>query len=442
MSKNLSKLESNTEPYLSVGLDVGADFTFMSIALPNGTFVGKPFKITHANPESRELAVKKIKEAQEQFSLKSRCFLESTGIYHIPLMRFLSDKGFVCETINPIITKNSTNIGIRKVHNDKFDSKKIATIGLMSSVKTSITPSDEVVNLRNLVRDYFYFKDLQSAIIMKLTAELKVSFPQYKGIFSKITTKTSLKLLEKYPLAKNILEADKDNIVELIRSTARFGEKYAKTKYDALIVAAQDATIFGRSIDSNATRIQLYVRQINFYQTHIDELLIALHKTVDNLNEPLIRERINLLQTLQGVGFLSAVVLIAEMGSFELFSSPKKLFAYFGLDPAVKQSGKFTGDKVHMSKRGSKLARRVLHMIAINNLKVSGKEKIPVNHVIHDYYVAKCSSKKKNVAVGAVMHKVCNIIFAMLRDNSPFEIITPVEHCKHFLDTKSTKNVA
>jgi len=250
------------------------------------------------------------------------------------------------------------------------------------------------------------------------------------------------RFLEKYPLAKNILEADKDNIVELIRSTARFGEKYAKTKYDALIVAAQDATIFGRSIDSNATRIQLYVRQINFYQTHIDELLIALHKTVDNLNEPLIRERINLLQTLQGVGFLSAVVLIAEMGSFELFSSPKKLFAYFGLDPAVKQSGKFTGDKVHMSKRGSKLARRVLHMIAINNLKVSGKDKIPVNHVIHDYYVAKCSSKKKNVAVGAVMHKVCNIIFAMLRDNSPFEIITPVEHCKHFLDTKSTKNVA
>ena len=442
MSKNSSKPEPNIEPYLSVGLDVGADFTFMSMALPNGTFVGKPFKIIHNNPESRELAVKKIEEAQERFSLKSICFFESTGIYHIPLMRFLSDKGFVCETINPIITKNSTNIGIRKVHNDKFDSKKLATIGLMSSVKTSIMPSDEVVNLRNLVRDYFYFKDLQSAIIMKLTAELKVSFPQYKGIFSKITTKTSLKLLESYPLAKNILEADKDNIVELIRSTARFGEKYAKTKYDVLIAAAQDATIFGRSIDSNATRIQLYVRQINFYQTQIDELLIALHKTVNNLNDSTIRERINLLQTLYGVGFLSAVVLIAEMGSFELFSSPKKLFAYFGLDPAVKQSGKFTGDKVHMSKRGSKLARRVLHMIAINNLKVSGKEKIPVNHVIHDYYVAKCSSKKKNVAVGAIMHKICNIIFAMLRDNKPFEIITPVEHCKRFSETKSTKNVA
>lgn len=70
-------------PYLSVGLDVGADFTWMSIMLPNGTLTGKPFKILHSDPHSRDLAVAKIKEAQETYSLESRCFLESTGIYHI-----------------------------------------------------------------------------------------------------------------------------------------------------------------------------------------------------------------------------------------------------------------------------------------------------------------------------------------------------------------------
>ena len=85
--KVLKMLESI--PYLSVGLDVGADFTWMSILLPNGTLVGKPFKIVHCDPASRELAVSKIKEAQETYSLKSRCFLESTGIYHIPLLCFV-----------------------------------------------------------------------------------------------------------------------------------------------------------------------------------------------------------------------------------------------------------------------------------------------------------------------------------------------------------------
>ncbi len=102
-------------PYLSVGLDVGADFSWMSIMLPNGTLTGKPFKIIHSDPQSREPAVTKIKEAQEAYSLKSRCFLESTGIYHIPLLCFLRDKGFDCSVINPIITKNSTNMNVRKL---------------------------------------------------------------------------------------------------------------------------------------------------------------------------------------------------------------------------------------------------------------------------------------------------------------------------------------
>lgn len=120
------------------------------------------------------------------------------------------------------------------------------------------------------------------------------------------------------------------------------------------------------------------------------------------------------------------------MGDFKLFSSPKKLYAYFGLDPAVKQSGKLNGDKVHMSKRGSRLARRVLHMVALNNVKVDKGSGTPVNPVVYDYYTRKCSGKKKPVAMGAVMHKICNIIFAMLRDNKAFEIITPEEHCRRF----------
>ena len=189
--KRLLTFIDGVSSYLSVGLDVGADFTWMSIALPNGSFVGKPFKIIHSDSRSRDL---------------------------------LRDKGFDCSVINPIITKNSTNINIRKLHNDKFDSKKAALVGLNVSLKTSILPDDSVVDLRNLVRDYYYFKDLQSAVALKLTAELKVSFPAYAKVFSKVTTQSSLKLLSSYPLPADMLAASKEDIVDIIRSTARFGE--------------------------------------------------------------------------------------------------------------------------------------------------------------------------------------------------------------------------
>ena len=323
-------------------------------------------------------------------------------------------------------------MNVRKLHNDKFDSKKAAKVGLDASLKTSIVPDDAVIDLRNLVRDYYYFRDLQSAVVLKLNAELKVSFPAYLDVFSKVTTQTSLKLLEAYPLAADMLAAPKNELVETIRKTTRFGEKYAISKYDAICAAAKDAATFGRALPSNALRIKLYIKTYQEYQAHLDSILEELHKAVDKLQGEPVYDRICLLQSLRGVGFLSAVVLIAEMGSFDLFSSPKKLYAYFGMDPGVNDSGKFHGDRVHMSKRGSSLAWRILHMIAINNLKVDKLTKAPVNPVIYDYYIRKCDSKKKMVAVGAVMHKICNIIFAMLRDNKPFEIITPEEHCERY----------
>ena len=62
------------ELFISVGIDVGADFSWMSIALPNQQLVGKPYKILHNSMSSLTTAVSKIKEAEELYSLESRIF--------------------------------------------------------------------------------------------------------------------------------------------------------------------------------------------------------------------------------------------------------------------------------------------------------------------------------------------------------------------------------
>ena len=51
--------------FISVGIDVGADFSWMSIALPNQQIIGKPYKILHNQMNSLATAVSKIKEAEE-----------------------------------------------------------------------------------------------------------------------------------------------------------------------------------------------------------------------------------------------------------------------------------------------------------------------------------------------------------------------------------------
>ena len=72
--------------FISVGIDVGADFSWMSIALPNQQFVGKPYKILHSSIDSLTTAVSKIKEAEELYSLESRIFQRIHGNLSLPTL--------------------------------------------------------------------------------------------------------------------------------------------------------------------------------------------------------------------------------------------------------------------------------------------------------------------------------------------------------------------
>lgn len=171
------------ELFISVGIDVGADFSWMSIALPNQQFVGKPYKILHNSIDSLTTAVSKIKEAEELYSLESRIFLESTGIYHYPLFCYLRDKGFNCSVINPIITKNSTNINIRKVHNDRFDSNAFVKCYCIYFLKKF--QFFNFIQFSFKIMQIFYCARSQSVLnyIVVATSTKPLNFSSFKGSF-------------------------------------------------------------------------------------------------------------------------------------------------------------------------------------------------------------------------------------------------------------------
>ena len=120
------------------------------------------------------------------------------------------------------------------------------------------------------------------------------------------------------------------------------------------------------------------------YDEEINNILESLHELIDANEDADFVKQIHLIETFKGAGFLSAVSIMGEIGDFSAFSKPKQLFAYFGLDPAVKQSGKFEGTKVQMSKRGSSIARRVIHTLALQSISISrnaGYEVFPFRQV-------------------------------------------------------------
>ena len=65
------------------------------------------------------------------------------------------------------------------------------------------------------------------------------------------------------------------------------------------------------------------------------------------------------LQAMRGVAFLSAVVLVAEIGDFRRFASPRQLMAWLGLVPSEHSSGSRV-ERGGITKAGNSRARRVL----------------------------------------------------------------------------------
>ncbi|MFP4457022.1 MAG: IS110 family transposase, partial [Clostridia bacterium] len=369
--------------------------------------------------------------AEELHSMKSRIFLESTGIYHFPLFCYLTESGFEVAIINPLITNSISNYGIRKVKNDKVDSLIIALLGLNPNLKISVIPTGFVLELRSLVRKYYEVVDTKSANINRLKQYLRTVFPQYLSVFSNITGVSSLMILKHYPTPNKILRAHRKTLIQKLMKASKKGVTKSTEKYESLVAAAIDANTFGVFIDSIYFNISITIDVIKLLDKQKSALLARMHNLVNLNKKELFVKQIQNLKSIPGVGFLSAVTIMCEIGDFNSFSKPKQLLAYFGLDPTVKQSGNFTGTKNHISKRGSAFARRALFAIALSSVrkKRNGQK---TNPVLHDFYITKCKSKAKKVALVAVMHKITNIVFAILRDHKKFELRTPEQHCNNY----------
>lgn len=252
---------------------------------------------------------------------------------------------------------------------DKLDSLGIAKLGLNPDLKTSIMPVKLVLELRSLTRKYYDLTDERAAHINKLKTDLHTVFPQYLDIFCDISGKTSMMILEQYPTPDKILRAHKQVMIDKISKASRKGAVKATERYEQLISAASAAKIFGCDIDSIYFNISQTITIMKCLNTSIEAIMERIHALVKENNSEKFIQQIHWLDSITGVGFLSAVTVMCEIGDFSAFKNPKQLFAYFGMDPEVNQSGKFNATEMHMSKRGSRIARRAIFAIALANIR-------------------------------------------------------------------------
>lgn len=418
-----------------VGIDVAAEFSMIAILAPDGEIYRKSFMINHTL-DGFEYLASEIKKVEEKYDMKVASFMESTGVYHISLFHFLNDNKFDVFTINPLITNSNKNFDIRKVKNDKQDALAIAKICKFQNIKVSSNFDKELYTLKSLCREYYKLTDTKSTFKKKLSNELRIIFPGYLNIFSDTTSKSSLHILKQYPRPIDIISADKTEIINLLLKLSRKGMKYAENKYALLFATAKESLVTGVSSDSLFVKLKANISIIENFEIQIDLLFSEIKNLLSSGKiPPDILKNIELLQSIPGIGELTAITILSEIGDFQKFPKSKKLVAFFGLDPSVNESGKFKGSNNHISKRGTRIGRRALYAVALASIR-SKRNGLATNSILLKYYKENMNGKSKKVGLVAVMKKLLGYIFSVLKNQKSYEIRNPELHCKMYVENQ------
>lgn len=130
----------------------------------------------------------------------------------------------------------------------------------------------------------------------------------------------------------------------------------------------------------------------------------------------ILKEQIDLLRTIQGIGERSAQLILCELhnenGTGKI--SAKAQTAHAGLAPQQRQSGISVNGKPRICKTGNRRLRKGLYLPALTAIRQ--------NQVIKEFYERLLKNgKKKMVALVAAMRKLLVIAIGVLNNKTPFD---------------------
>ena len=153
-------------------------------------------------------------------------------------------------------------------------------------------------------------------------------------------------------------------------------------------------------------------RSITSIEAAIAKLTHAAHKLI--ASDELLRLRFELLQSVPGIGKVSALQLLGELSMVPADCDVRQWVAYAGLDPRQHQSGSSVQKKVGISKVGNRHIRRALFLPALSACTHNP-------HIKAFYARLQNDGKCKMVALIAAMRKMLHAIYGMFKHKLPFQ---------------------
>lgn len=188
------------------------------------------------------------------------------------------------------------------------------------------------------------------------------------------------------------------SLKHLTRERSQIVEERTLVKNQLHAQKAQ-AEPFSRTIERLNVRIKILNKQEK-------EVLKEIHQII--LGSEKIKEQVELMTSIPGVGELTAATILAETNGFDLIRNKKQLTSYAGLDVKEKSSGTSVHGKPRISKRGNKQLRKSLHLPALAAIRHEEQYKNTFVRLVGKHGI-------KMKAAVAIQRKLLELCFTLVK---------------------------
>ena len=330
---------------VAVGIDISKSKSTIAIIKDGEIFV-KPFTISHTQEGFQIFQNKLIGIDKSQIKI----VMESTGIYHLPILTILLENNYFVSVENAFLLKKHFDVYLRKVKTDKLDSLKIAQYCSEKwfSLKPFSTSSEAYQELLFLSRQYEQLVCLKSKSKIQLTNLIDVTFPQFSDCFNEDTNQFLLMLdiLEKFYHPSLVLKYSEKTFFNLIFKMAQKRGVRTSAKIASFLFSLAQNTLSARPQNSSTKLVfQTCIDTIRGLEQATESILSQMDKIASTLPE------FQTVTSMSGVGRKTRARLIAEIGDIRRFENANSLIAYAGIDTPSYQSGNFQATERHITKR-------------------------------------------------------------------------------------------
>ena len=258
----------------------------------------------------------------KKWLLENECLyvcMESTGKYWIPVFNLLEDE------INVTIANPKWVKAVKGNKDDTKDSKWIGDLFRLGLVRGSYIPCKKIRILREFTRYRYKLVSCRSSEKNRYQNALTVCNVALDSVVSDVFGKSSTSIID-YLLGQSGTSIDHEVIASKLL-------KRLKAKEDAVIESIEGYQM----TDSQKYRMHLVRAHMDYITAAINDVDSEIESLISS--DPDYENAVELLCTIPGVKYDSAITIISEIGiDMSQFCSSKRLCCWAGLTPGSNES--------------------------------------------------------------------------------------------------------